>query len=113
MRILITGGKSAQALKQAKLFTDDDAIILADYGDMPNFPSARYTFLSLGERNDDIIAHNLLNHCLNEAADAIVVLNVFEIEQVEKSTVLFEEFNIKVLPAEASMVIPEVPSDEY
>jgi len=106
MRILITGGKSAQALKQAKLFTNDD-IVLADYGDMPNFPSASYKFLSLGERNDDIIAHNLLSHCLDEAVDAVVVLNAFEIEQVEKSTVLFEEFNIKVLPAEASTIIPQ------
>lgn len=98
MRILITGGKSAQALKQAKQFTSE-SIILADYGDMPSFPSVTYKFLSLGERNDDIIAHNLLNHCLNEAADAILALNDFETEELQKSSVLFKEFNIEILTA--------------
>lgn len=96
MRILITGGKSAQAIKQANQF-ENDSIILADYGDMPSFPSARFKFLSLGERNDDIIAHNLLNHCLNEGADAILALKDFEMIELQKSAVLFNEFNIEIL----------------
>lgn len=98
MRILITGGKSAQALKQAKQFTSD-SIILADYGEMPSFPSATYKFISLGERNDDIIAHNLLSHCLNEGADAVLALNDFEMDELLKSSILFKEFNIDILPA--------------
>ena len=101
MTILITGGKSAHALKQAKRFSGDK-IILADYGEMPSFPSATYKFLSLGERNDDIIAHNLLNHCLNEAADAVLALNVFELEELLKSSVLFKEFNIDILTADTN-----------
>lgn len=96
MRILITGGKSSQAIKQANQF-ENDSIILADYGDMPSFPSARFKFLSLGERNDDIIAHNLLNHCLNEGADAILALQDFEMIELQKSAVLFNEFNIEIL----------------
>lgn len=99
MRILITGGKSAQALKQANKFINDN-VILADYGDMPSFPSAKYKFLSLGARNDDIIAHNLLNHCLNESVDAIIPLQDFEMNELAKSTVLFKEFNIKILTAD-------------
>ena len=98
MRILITGGKTARAIKQANQF-ENDSIILADYGDMPSFPSAKYKFLSLGERNDDIIAHNLLNHCLNEAADAILALNDFEVIELFKSEVLFNEFNIEIRTA--------------
>jgi hypothetical protein len=101
MTILITGGKSAYALKQAKRFAGDN-IILADYGEMPSFPSASYKFLSLGERNDDIIAHNLLNHCLNEAADAVLALNAFELEELLKSSVLFKEFNINILTADTN-----------
>lgn len=96
MRILITGGKSAQAIKKANQFVDD-SVILADYGDMPSFPSAKYKFLSLGERNDDVIAHNLLNHCLNEGADAILALQDFEMAELRKSAVLFNEFNIEIL----------------
>lgn len=96
MRILITGGKSARALKQANQFANDQ-VILADYGEMPSFPSAKYKFLSLGERNDDIIAHNLLSHCLDEGAEAIVPLHDFEMRELLKSSVLFKEFNIEIL----------------
>lgn len=99
MRILITGGKSALAIKQANQFVND-SVVLADYGDMPSFSSAKYNFLSLGERNDDIIAHNLLNHCLNEGVDAIVALHDFEMNELIKSMVLFKEFNIEVLTAD-------------
>ena len=105
MKILITGGKSAQSLKLLKAY-EQDTIILADYGDMPSFPSKHYQFLSLGERNDDTIAHNLLNHCLDEEADAIIPLHAFELEEVAKSVVLFEEFNIRVLIPGADQVIP-------
>lgn len=101
MRILITGGKSARAIKLAAQF-ENDSIVLADYGDMPSFPSAKYKFLSLGERNDDIVAHNLLSHCLNEGADAILALEPFETVELLKSAVLFNEFNIEILTAETS-----------
>jgi len=101
MRILITGGKSAQAMKKANEFAND-SVILADYGDMPSFPSAKYKFLSLGERNDDIIAHNLLNHCLNEGVDAILALQDFEMKELAKSTVLFKEFNIEILTSDTN-----------
>lgn len=104
MKILITGGKSAQSLKLVKTFADDN-IVLADYGDMPSIPSARYYFISLGERNDEIIAHNLLNHCLNEGVDAVLPLHEFEIADIAKSKVLFEEFNIQVLMPENDQII--------
>ena len=104
MRILITGGKSVQSLKLLKDY-EQDIIVLADYGDMPSFPSKQYKFISLGERNDDTIAHNLLNHCLDEEVDAIIPLHVFEREQVLKSVVLFEEFNVRVLMPALDQVI--------
>ena len=105
MKILITGGLSAQAQKMLSVLAEN-IIVLADYGDVPLFPSAKYQFISLGERNDDIISHNLLNHCLNEAVDAILPLYAFELAEVAKSAVLFEEFNIRVLTPEAAQVIP-------
>lgn len=104
MKILITGGRSAQALKMLAKFADDQ-IVFADYGDVPVFPSEKYRFLTLGERNDDIIAHNLLSHCLNEAVDAILPLHAFEIAEVAKSILLFEEFNIQVLIPETAQTI--------
>jgi len=103
MKILITAGKSVQALKLLAAYPTD-TIVLADYGEVPLFPSEKYTFLSLGERNDDITAHNLLSHCLNEGVDAIVPLYDFELAEVIKSKILFEEFNIHVLTPDDTQV---------
>lgn len=101
MKILITGGKSAATLKLLKAFADDH-ILLADYGDMPSFSSAAYQMHSLGTRNDDTTAHNLLNNCLDEGVEMILPLHPFEIEAVSRSIVLFEEFGISVLLPEIS-----------
>jgi len=104
MKILITGGKSVQALKLVAAYVND-IVIMADYGEVPVFPSAKYQFVSLGERNDEIIAHNLLNHCLDLEVNAIVPLHAFEIDQLAKASVLFEEFNIQVLIPESNHII--------
>lgn len=96
MKTLITGGKSAQSLKLLKAFTEDQ-VILADYGEAPSFSSPQYQFISLGEKNEDTIAHNLLNACLDQEADRLLPLYSFELEAVVRSLVLFEEFNIHVL----------------
>jgi hypothetical protein len=96
LRTLITGGKSAQALKLLKAFSGDQ-VILGDYGDMPAIVSAQYQLVDLGPRNDDTIAHNLLNACLDQEADRLLPIYDFELEAVIKSAVLFEEFNIHVL----------------
>lgn len=96
MKTLITGGKSAQALKLLKAFTADQ-VILGDYGEIPSYISAQYQFTSLGERNDDTIAHNLLNTCLDQGIDRLLPIYDFELEAVAKSAILFEEFNIHVL----------------
>lgn len=96
MKTLITGGKSAQALKLLKAFTGDE-ILLGDYGDMPSLSSAQYQFVSFGELNLDTIAHTLLNSCLDLGVDRLLPLRNFELEAVVKSAVLFEEFNIHIL----------------
>jgi hypothetical protein len=96
LKTLITGGKSSQALKLLKAFPGDQ-VLLADYGETPSFSSAKYQFVSLGEKNEDTIAHNLLNACLDQEADRLLPLYIFELEAVVKSLVLFEEFNIHVL----------------
>lgn len=95
MKILITGGKSAGTLKLLKAF-DGHEIVLADYGETPAFTSPNYTFIGLGEEND-AIAHNLLNLCLDHGIECLLPVHEFEITQVSKSSVLFEEFNITVL----------------
>lgn len=96
MKILITGGKSAAALKLSNVLIGHQ-IILADYGDVPSIKSTSFTMVSLGDKNDDTIAHNLLNNCLDHQVDAILPLQNFEIEPLSKSEVLFDEFNIKLL----------------
>ena len=96
MKILITGGKSALAFKLLKAFAQHQ-VVLADYGEVPTFSSGAYHFVSLGEKNEDAIAHNLLNTCLDEQIEAVLPIHKFEIEPIAKATVLFNEFNIEVL----------------
>lgn len=96
MNILITGGTSATALKLLKAF-DGHQILLADYGEVPSFSSATYTMISLGQKNEETLAHTLLSNCLDQSVDALLPLHNFEIEAVAKAEVLFNEFNIDVL----------------
>ena len=103
MKILITGGKSAQSFKVLKAFTDDQ-VVLADYGELPSLPSAKYSFAGLGERSDDTIAHNLLKACLDQEVDTLLPLYDFEVEAVAKSALLFEEFNIHILLPDAAIL---------
>lgn len=103
MKILITGGKSALALKMLKAF-ETHQIVLADYGEMPSFSSTAYRFISLGEKNEDAIAHHLLSSCLDEEIDLILPLHAFEVEAMAKAMVLFSEFNITILlPPDADL----------
>lgn len=96
MKILITGGKSAQAFKLLKEFKDDE-VLLADYGEMPSFPSKEYKFISMGTQNPETAAHSLLTFCLDNAVNAIVPVYAFEIEALAKSNILFEEFEIQII----------------
>lgn len=114
MKTLITGGKSAQALKLLKAFTGDQ-ILLGDYGDLPAMVSAQYQLVELGPRNDDTIAHNLLNACLDQEAGRLLPLHSFELEAVAKSAVLFEEFNVHILLPDAAVLpsyLDKVPADK-
>ena len=101
MKILITGGKTATALKMIKAFADIE-ILLGDYGDVPKMSSSAYSFVELGAWNADVLAHNLLTKCLDYGVDILLPLYEAEIAALAKSLVLFEEFGIKVL-------IPENP----
>ncbi|MFI5452711.1 hypothetical protein ACHMWN_11200 [Pedobacter sp. UC225_61] len=96
MKILITGGKSATALKLVKAF-DAYQAVLADYGEVPSFISKAYSLISLGAKNEDTLAHTLLNKCLDEGIDLLLPIHHFEIEAVAKAKTLFNEFNIQIL----------------
>ncbi|MDQ7949377.1 MAG: hypothetical protein REI78_00125 [Pedobacter sp.] len=95
MKILITGGRSAKAIKLMKAFSGWE-IIMADYGDMPTLASANYQLLSLGDINEESIAHLLLTHCLDQQVDVLLPLHRFEIEPLIKADILFEEFNVSI-----------------
>ncbi|MDN3588908.1 hypothetical protein QWY86_19680 [Pedobacter aquatilis] len=100
MKILITGGNNAKALKLLKAFPNH-FILLADYGDVPGMSTVHYAFKTLGILNKDSIAHILLNFCITESIDAIIPLNSYEIEPIAKSAVLFNEYGIEVLTPDA------------
>ncbi|MES2418101.1 MAG: hypothetical protein V4541_07915 [Bacteroidota bacterium] len=96
MKILITGGKSAAAFKLLKDFNQYE-VVLADYGEVPAMVSKNYKLISLGTKNEEVLVHTLLKHCLNEGVDAILPTELFEIEALLKAKILFDEFNIEIL----------------
>lgn len=96
MKILITGGKTATALKLIKAF-DQASTILGDYGDAPSIKVNTYEFASLGPWNAEVLAHNLLTKCLDYGVEVLLPLYEAEIRAVSKSLLLFEEFGLKVL----------------
>lgn len=96
MKILITGAKTATALKLSKAFHEFE-VLLGDYGDLPRISTASYLFVELGQWNEEVLAHNLLTKCLDYGVDLLLPLYEAEIAAVAKSLVLFEEFNIQVL----------------
>lgn len=96
MKILITGGKSAPSYKLLKAFESRE-IILADYGELPSFSPGSCQLLSLGEKNAETTAHQLLNACLDHDAGILIPLHEFEVLAVSKAAVLFSEFGIEVL----------------
>ena len=101
-RILITGGASAKALTLLKAFPDA-TIFLADYGEMPAVTMKSVQFISLGNKNPDTAAHNLLKTCLDEQIDILLPLYDFEVAALSISVLLFTEFNI----------LPLVPSPSW
>lgn len=103
MKILITGGNNAKALKLMKAFPKH-FVLLADYGDVPGIVTENYAFSSLGILNKDSIAHILLNFCITESIDSIIPLHDFEVEPIAKSAVLFGEYGIDVLAPHADLV---------
>ena len=103
MKILITGGNNAKALKLLKAFPNH-FILFADYGDVPGMSTEHYAFKTLGILNKDSIAHILLNFCITESIDAIIPLNNFEVEPLAKSAVLFNEYGIEVLTPDADFI---------
>jgi hypothetical protein len=96
LKILITGGKTATALKLQKAFSNEQ-VVLADYGDVPSFSNSSYQFLSLGQLNEDTIAHNLLNFCLDHEIDALLPLHKPAVEALAKADILFSEFNVQLI----------------
>ena len=104
MKILITGGKTATALKLIKAFNDAE-ILLGDYGDMPKINTHNYSFAELGNWNADVLAHNLLTKCLDNGVGVLLPLYEAEIIALSKSMVLFEEFGLKVLLPENPQLI--------
>ncbi|WP_343524235.1 hypothetical protein [Pedobacter sp.] len=108
MKILITGGNHAKALKLMKAFPNH-FVLLADYGDVPGIVTENYAFSSIGVLNKDSIAHVLLNFCITEGIDCLIPLHSYEVEPIAKSAVLFGEYGIQVLLPDASSIAEYLP----
>ncbi|PST82105.1 hypothetical protein C7T94_14970 [Pedobacter yulinensis] len=89
-------------------------LILGGYGEMPSLQTPEYRFVSLGAYLPAALAHQLLQACLDQGADAILPLLAEEVRALAESAVLFAEFGIRVLlPADAiHWLAPATPAAE-
>ena len=110
MNILITGAKNAKVLKLTKAFPND-FLLFGDYGEVPSVATTQYRFESLGEKNEESIAHILLAFCLSQAIDIIIPTLKFEIPQLVKAKQLLEEYGIQLLLPDENK-LPEFLTDE-
>lgn len=99
MKILISAGKSAKAFKVKNLLNSHE-LFLVDYGDMPDFVGSDSKFVSLGQRNEETLAHTILTMCLDMGVEACLPLNKEEIHACSEAKLLFEEFGIALLVPE-------------
>ncbi|MGY3052515.1 hypothetical protein ACVWYG_000705 [Pedobacter sp. UYEF25] len=96
MNILITGGKNAKVFKLLRAF-DRDFVIFGDYEEVPAISSSSYRFANLGKKNEQSVAHVLLEFCISESIEVLIPTHTFEVEQMAKAIQLFAEYNITVL----------------
>jgi len=111
LKILITGGNNAKALKLMKAFPSH-FVLLADYGEVAAIATEKYAFTSLGILNQESIAHILLNFCITEGIDCIIPLHRYEIEPLAKSAVLFSEYGIQVLLPDADSIAAHLAGEQ-
>ncbi len=104
MNILITAGLSAKSFKLVNLL-NEHSIFLADYGELPSMNLPNVLFKSLGDRNEETLAHTLLSACLDLNAEVCVPLWDNEIKSCRAAKILFEEFGIQ-------LVVPDVDLQE-
>lgn len=98
MNILITAGLGLKSIKLGKLLKLH-SVTLADFGDLSTINVSNITFKSLGKKNEDSLAHQLLTACLDVNATLLIPLNKDEIESCKVAIPLFEEFGIQVVIA--------------
>ena len=110
MKLLITGGTALIPLKLLKAFESAE-VVLADYGDVPMLHSKAYQMMSLGPKNEEIIAHNLLTVCLDAGVDWVLPLHAFELEALAKAKVLFAEFGIRLLLPDQEVLAQYLPEN--
>lgn len=110
MKILITGGKTATAFKLLKAFNGQQ-VILADYGDVPSISSTTYQFISLGQFNQDTIAHDLLNCCLDNEISHLLPLHEETLESLTKAQILFKEFDVNIIAPSMEWLATHQPSE--
>lgn len=95
MNILITSALSAEAHRlKSKLNAAN--VILGDYNDVPAFMLAQGKLINLPNPESFSYTHEMLALCLDNAIDAIYVLDTKEAVLLTESKQLFTEYNIQI-----------------
>ncbi|HET8827775.1 MAG TPA: hypothetical protein VFM79_00465 [Pelobium sp.] len=90
MKVLITSSKHFASFQLAFLLKNDEVIFGDHYADFPPAES-------------NSIAHQILKFCLDHQIEQVFPLAFAEVEELRKSTILFEEFGIELMISEKDL----------
>ena len=84
MRVLITTSKHCGSYQLVALLKHHEVLFGDDFADFPSL-------------NSNSLAHQILKFCLDHQIQKVFPLQFAEIEELRKSTVLFDEFGIEIM----------------
>ncbi|TFF33580.1 hypothetical protein [Mucilaginibacter psychrotolerans] len=100
MNILITAATSASAHKLKNKLQAWE-ILLGDYADLPDFMVKNMGLLRLPNPASASYQHEMLTLCLDKGIEAIYALTGEELNLLQQSELLFNEYNIALFDGQA------------
>jgi hypothetical protein len=99
VNILITAANSAPAYKLKSQLSNDN-IVMGDYMDLPDFMLKPGKMVRLPNPASASYTHEMLALCLDMGIETIYLFRDQEAALLLKAEILFNEYNIKILPKE-------------
>lgn len=96
MKILITAANSAPAYRLKNKLNGDN-VIMGDHLDLPDFMLKPGQLIRLPDPQSSSYTHEMLTLCLDLGVELVYLFREKEMELLQQSAILFNEYNITIL----------------